>query len=120
MRFEILLVVCYGCVIEGKKRGTGNSEENEVLDKGDVTVRFPSYLYEVPKEALQRNLVQRRFRGRNVPTSVEPMEGTCYVCMRGLFLCIVFGLKPQIQICFSNKSLHLVTNTLRDFLVKEN
>lgn len=76
MRLEILVLVSCVCVIKGKKNISWNSEENEVLGKG-VMARFPSYLYQVPKETLNRNYgVQRRFRERTVPANVEPMEGT--------------------------------------------
>lgn len=74
MRLETLFLVCFAGVIQGKKR-LWNSAENEVLDKSDVMMRFPSFLYEVPKETLKKNVVQRRIRGRIVPTSVEPMQG---------------------------------------------
>lgn len=75
MRFEmlVLFIVCL-FISEGKE-----NEENEVLDKGVVMVRFPSYLYEVPKKTLRKTVVQKRFKGRNIVTSVEPMEGKFYI-----------------------------------------
>lgn len=75
MRIETLLLMCCAYVIEGNTNNVQNNGENEVLDKGGVMVRFPSYLFEVPKETLKKNVVQRRIRGRTIPANVEPMEG---------------------------------------------
>lgn len=78
MKLEALLLVC-GCafVVQSRRRSAVNNKENEVLEKGDVMVRFPSYSYEVPKETLgKKSGMKKRFGARTVPTSVEPMEGT--------------------------------------------
>lgn len=76
MKLETLFLVCCACALEAKKKELRNEMENEVLDKGGVMVRFPTFLYEVPKEALNKNVVQRKFKGRTIATSVEPMQGT--------------------------------------------
>lgn len=71
-----LFLVCCVCTLEAKRKEMRNEAENEVLSDGGVMVRFPTYLYEVPKETWSKNMVQRKFRGRTIPTSVEPMQGT--------------------------------------------
>lgn len=75
MKLEILLLVYCFCAIESKKSDTANSAENEVLDKGDVVMKFPSYLYQIPEETIKKNFRQRKFKGRTITTNVEPMEG---------------------------------------------
>lgn len=76
MKLGALLLVCCAGAVQGRRRAARDGAENEVMDKGDVVVKFPAFSYEVPEETLRKNVLRRKLRGRTITTSVEPMEGT--------------------------------------------